>query len=337
MNKKSFKILSIDGGGIKGLYSASLLAKIEEQTGKSVGKCFDMICGTSTGGLIAMGLASQKSAQDLADLYYNQGQAIFPTSNNGLIRRIQSAVQFLKQGFWGGKYSNKTLKFHLEQVFGETTLGELNNLVCIPSFNLTQGMPRVFKYPHAEGKFFKDKNIPLVDAALATSAAPTYLPIHRYNNNLYVDGGVWANNPSLCGILEALQYFVGEDKAYDTIELLSISSIEQSNAWTVDAPKHQSFFRWRDALFQTAMDGQAYFSDFFIKNTIEKLAPNAIYHRVVSPQLSPKQMKIISMDRTDQTALDTIKGLGEFTGSTLALEEQVVSFFTTPKTYFIDN
>lgn len=334
MTKKAFKILSIDGGGIKGLYSASLLASLEKKTGKSVGDHFDMICGTSTGGLIALGLASQKSAQSLSDLYYHQGQSIFPTSNNKLLRWFQNKVQFAKQVSWGGKYSNKPLKAHLKEVFGEATLGELHNLVCIPSFNLTQGQPRVFKYPHLEGNFFKDKNVPVCDAALATSAAPTYLPIHRYNNNLYIDGGVWANNPSLCGILEALQYFVGEDKAYDTIELLSIPSIEQSSAWTLEAKRKKSFIKWSDKLFQTAMDGQAYFADFFIKNTIEKLAPQSNYCRIQSPVLSGEQMTMISMDRTDQTTLDTIKGLGDFQGATIALDPCVLAFFDTPKTYF---
>jgi len=246
---------------------------------------------------------------------------------------LQSFWQGFKQAAWGGKYSNKSLQVHLEKVFGAKTLGELNNLVCIPSFNLTQGKPRVFKYPHPEGDFFKDKNVPLVDVALATSAAPTYLPIHRYENELYVDGGVWANNPSLCGVLEALQYFVGEDKEYDRIDLLSIPSVEESSAWTPDAVKNQSFARWRDKLFQTSMDGQAFFTDFFLKNTIEKLAPNSKYHRIKSPALSKVQMDMISMDRTDKAALDTIKGLGDFQGAEIALDENVLHFFKTPKTY----
>lgn len=333
MSQKAFKILSIDGGGIKGLYSASLLAAIEKKTGKPIGASFDMICGTSTGGLIALALASEQPAQDLVDLYYNYGNEIFPTANNKWLRKLQSFWQTIKQGMWGGKYSNESLQVHLKKVFGAKTLGELNNLVCIPSFNLTQGQPRVFKYPHSEGDFFKDKDIPLVDAALATSAAPTYLPIHRYKESLYVDGGVWANNPSLCGVLEALQYFVGEDKEYDHIDLLSIPSIEQSSAWTPDKKRNQSFARWRDKLFQTSMDGQAFFTDFFLKNTIEKLAPNSKYHRISSPPLSKEKMGMISMDRTDTAALDTIKGLGDFQGAGIALDKNVLHFFETSKTY----
>lgn len=333
MNPKTFKILSIDGGGIKGLYSASLLAAIEKKTGKPIGASFDLICGTSTGGLIALALASGQPAQDLVDLYYNHGNEIFPTSNNKWLRKLQSTWQTFKQATWGGKYSNKSLQVHLKKVFGEKTLGELNNLVCIPSFNLTQGKTRVFKYPHTEGGFFKDKNVPLVDAALATSAAPTYLPIHRYENELYVDGGVWANNPSLCGVLEALKYFVGEDKEYDRIDLLSIPSVEVSSAWTPDAVKNQSFARWRDKLFQTSMDGQAFFTDFFLKNTIEKLAPNSKYHRIKSRALSKAEMEMISMDRTDKAALDTIKGLGDYQGAEIALDENVLHFFETAKTY----
>ncbi|HWY37114.1 MAG TPA: patatin-like phospholipase family protein, partial [Bacteroidia bacterium] len=148
MNDKKFKILCIDGGGIKGLYSACVLARFEEKTGKKITDHFDMICGTSTGGLIALGLASGKSAQELADLYFEKGSKIFATSNNGIIRYFQSKWQFFKQLLLWGKHSNKELKKIVEETFGARTMGEADNLLCIPSFNLIKGEPRVFKFPH---------------------------------------------------------------------------------------------------------------------------------------------------------------------------------------------
>ena len=260
---KAFKILSIDGGGIKGLYSASILNRLEEKVGKKSGDCFDMICGTSTGGLIALGLASGKNANDLVDLYNLKGNKIFPTSKYRFLRFFQQKWKTAKQVLFWGKFSAKPLTCILKETFKTKTLGQLNNLVCIPSFNLTSGMPRVFKYPHKEGGFFRDKNIPLVDAALATSAAPTYLPIHDYDNTLYVDGGVWANNPTQCGLLEAIDYFVGEDKEYSHVEILSIASISQASGWSSGVRKRRSFIGWKSKLIQTSMDGQAYFTDFF--------------------------------------------------------------------------
>lgn len=91
-----FKILSIDGGGIKGLYSASILARIEEKTGKKITDRFDMICGTSTGGLIALALSIGVPAQSIADMYFNRGKEIFPVSEMKDLRYVQRKWQFLK-------------------------------------------------------------------------------------------------------------------------------------------------------------------------------------------------------------------------------------------------
>jgi uncharacterized protein len=333
MEKKPFKILSIDGGGIKGLYSATVLSRLEEKAGKLSGDCFDMICGTSTGGLIALGLAIGKPAEELAKLYSEKGNKIFPTSNYRLIRFFQSKLQTLRQTLLWGKYTNKALKKELESTFGDKKLGELNNLVCIPSFNLSSGMPRIFKYPHKEGKFFMDKDIPLIDAALATSAAPTYLPIHEYNDTMFVDGGVWANNPSLCGLLEALKFFVGPDKEYSHVEILSIASISQASGWVAKSRKARSFIGWKSKLIQTCMDGQAYFTHFFLENIIKRIDPDAVYIRIESPKLSCEQMEVLEMDRTDNKALATLKSHGNQDGYTNALNDSVMRFFESYKTY----
>lgn len=335
--RKPFKILSIDGGGIKGLYSASVLAKIEEKAGRKSGECFDMICGTSTGGLIALGLANGQDAESLANLYLNKGNQIFPTFEWKFLRGINRAIiHTLKQTFLYGKYSNKRLKKIVEDTFGKTTLGELNNLVCIPSFNLISGMPRVFKYPHKEGNYFMDKDIPLVDAALATSAAPTYFPIHEYNDFLFIDGGVWANNPSMCGLLEALNFFVGEDKEYTHVEMLSIASVAKPSGWPAKARKRRSFIGWKSKLIEPSMDGQAYFTHFFLKTALKRINEDSIYVRIESPKLSMAQMPVIEMDRADSKALKTLKTLGEHDGYTSALNPEVLRFYKTLKTYSTD-
>jgi patatin-like phospholipase/acyl hydrolase len=334
MSSKPFKILSIDGGGIKGLYSASVLARLEEKAGKPAGECFDMICGTSTGGLIALGLANGMKAQDLVDLYLNHGKAIFPTHENRQLRWIQrNIIHTLSQTFFWGKFRNKNLKRILEETFGETTLGQLNNLVLIPSFNLTSGQPRMFKYPHKEGGFHMDKNISLVDAALATSAAPTYFPIHSIDDTLYIDGGVWANNPSLCALLEALKHFVGEDKEYSHVEMLSIASIAQASGWPSAIRKERSFIGWKSKLIQTSMDGQAYFTHFFLNTAIQRIDSNSIYVRIESPKLSSEQMSVLEMDRADRKALATLKSLGNQDGYTATNNPEIMHFFNSSRTY----
>lgn len=335
-DKKAFKILSIDGGGIKGLYSAAVISKLEQVSGKKSGECFDLICGTSTGGLIALGLAAGRDAQDLVNLYYEKGNEIFPTSKWRFQRYIQKNIlHFFTQTFLFGKYSNKVLKKNLKEVFGDLKLGELNNLVCIPSYNLTSGMPRMFKYPHKEGGFFKDKEIPVLDAALATSAAPTYFPIHEYDDTLYVDGGVWANNPSLSGLLEAICHFVGEEenKEYSHVEILSVASISQASGWVSGVRKRRGFVGWRAKLLETSMNGQAYFTDFFLRKAIKLMNDSNIYVRIESPKLSCDQMEVLAMDRADKKALKTLKSLGDQDGGYYALNVDVMRFYKTTKTY----
>lgn len=334
MENRPFKILAIDGGGIKGLYSATVLERLEEKAGRNSFECFDMICGTSTGGLIALGIAKEMPASDLANLYQDMGQQIFPTAENRFLRWVQRKVlHFFRQTFFWGKFDNKNLKSILEDTFGDTTLGQLSNLVLVPSFNLTSGMPRIFKYPHKEGDFFMDKNISLVDAALATSAAPTYFPIHSINDTLYADGGVWANNPTLCGLLESIKYFVGEEKEYSHVEILSIASISQASGWPSGVRKRRSFIGWREKLIQTSMDGQAFFTHFFLDTAIHHLDPRSKYVRIESPKLSCEQMEVLAMDRADRNVIRTLRSLGNQDGYTAANNQDVMRFFETSKTY----
>lgn len=328
-----FKILTIDGGGIKGLYSASILARIEEKTGKKIGDYFDMICGTSTGGLIALALSNGISAQEIADMYFNKGREIFPVSEYKPLRYVQRKWQFFKQLLWRGKFSAEPLRKILEGMFGETTMGEAKNLLCIPSYNLINGMPRVFKFPHKEGNFFMDKDIKMVDVALATSAAPTYLPIHEHKNILYADGGLWANNPSLCGLLEALKFFVGPQKQFSTFKILSVSSVTQPSGWPSTSKRNRSFRHWGNKLFQASMDGQAYFNDFFLTNIIGHIQPSGTYYRIPAPQLSKEHIGLIDMDIAHISALKTLKGMGDQAGYHSAVQPEVLSFFDQIKIY----
>ena len=333
MESKTFKILSIDGGGIKGLYSASILASLELKTGKNITDHFDMICGTSTGGLIAIGLANGMSAKSLVDLYLTKGSLIFPTSNNRFVRNFQNSYKSLKQIFFSNKHSVKPLKRILEDLFGDKTMNDAANLLCIPSFNLTNGQPKVFKKSGSQTEHFVDNTIKLVDIALATSAAPSYYPIHEHNNFLYTDGGVWANNPSLCGLLETIDYYVGEGKEFDDFSILSISSITTPNGWVSTSNKSKSIIGWKEKMFQTALDGQSYFADYFLLKIVPKINPKGKYFRIKSPELSKAQMNIITMDRADKKTLSTIQSLGNQVGNTYATKPEILAFFNSIKNY----
>lgn len=336
MNKdKQFKILSIDGGGVKGLYSAKILAHLEEEYGNPISDYFDMICGTSTGGLIALALCVKVPASEIVKFYEEDGPKIFASSN-----KLWSQI---KQILVNGKYKDENLKKALYNVFGNKVMFDSNNLLCIPSYDLIKGNPRMFKYPHKEGNFMMDKNIKMTDVALATSAAPTYLPIAQIEDNLFIDGGVWANNPSLCGYLEAIKFFVGNDKLYSSMQILSIASVTHNSGWNLTSKlgflkfnkiRHRSFALWGSKLFDASMNGQNFFTHFFL-NGISDNNDSLHYYRIPSPELSPAQIVDIDLDKADSDSIKLLKSLGDKMGYDYrsAQKSKIDSFFQTYKTY----
>ena len=322
--KRTFKILSIDGGGIKGLYPARILQHIEERFQTRIADQFDMICGTSTGGLIALGLSKGKPASELVKLYQEKGQLIFPEPKNRLGRFIQKVHQIIGRG----KYSKAELEKALLEFFGNNTLADAETYLNIPSFNLTLGQPRVFKKPHIEGGFFKDAAITMVDAALATSAAPSYLPVHEINNALYCDGGMWANNPTLTGVIEALDYFVGEGKEYDSYSILSLPTISNPAGWIGKSSKNLSLINWREKIFDPSMEGQSYFTDFMTRKIVEHTKAPGQYYRVSQPKLSAEHISMIDLDNTSDTALKLLTEFGDQTAAEIISKGELDNYIS---------
>lgn len=194
-----FQILALDGGGIRGLYSAAVLAKIEEKHQIRITDHFDLITGTSTGGIIALGLGLGLRPREIVRFYVEQGPRIFP---NSLGWR-----SWLHP--WQRKYSGDALRAALSHpsTFGDKKLGDSRSRLVIPAFNLAQNKVRVFKTPH-HARLQTDWQIPSWKVAMATSAAPTYFPVCRHvADSRLIDGGVWANNPTVVGIAEAVSMF----------------------------------------------------------------------------------------------------------------------------------
>lgn len=129
MGDEVFKILAIDGGGVKGLYSSTILEHIEKKYNVRTTDYFDMICGTSTGGLIALALSLGISAEDISKIYLENGSAIFPNTPRWLL--------YLKQALYKGKFTDIALKRVLYDVFGDSKIEQSNNLLCIPSYSIT--------------------------------------------------------------------------------------------------------------------------------------------------------------------------------------------------------
>lgn len=203
------RILSIDGGGIKGVFPAWFLATVEESLGDRISDYFDLIVGTSTGGIIAIGLGLGLRAQEILELYQEHAAAVFPQ------RRGPALVNW----FLGPKYKPSSLRTVLEEKFADRRLGESRVRLVIPSVNLDTGQVYIYKTAHHE-RFELDFRSPVVDVAMATAAAPAYFPAHLTpSGTALIDGGVWANNPTGMGVVEAIGV-LGWDKS--EVDVLSL-------------------------------------------------------------------------------------------------------------------
>lgn len=201
---REFHILSIDGGGIKGIFPASFLAEIEERylAGGSIAKHFDLITGTSTGGIIALALSIGMSARDIANLYVEHGQAIFPSPRRGMAGRGWNFVRGLARH----QYDRTALMSLLDGAFSKRLYGEAGSRLCIPSCDGRHGDVYVFKTPH-HPDFKKDQHELMTTVAAATAAAPTYFQPLDSGGYRFLDGGLWANNPVMVGLVDALTCF----------------------------------------------------------------------------------------------------------------------------------
>jgi len=193
-DNQAFHILSLDGGGIKGLFSATVLAKLEEDLGVAVTDHFDLIVGTSTGGIIALGLGMGMRPRELVRFYVEKGPKIFRSPLG-----LKSLTHWVHR-----KFSPSPLRKALQECFGDKRLADCTTRLVIPSYNLGEDDVYLFKTPHHE-RLKRDYKVPLWKVGLATSAAPTYFPAFGELDSLrLIDGGVWANNPTMVGIVEAV-------------------------------------------------------------------------------------------------------------------------------------
>jgi patatin-like phospholipase/acyl hydrolase len=191
-SSRQFQILALDGGGMKGVFSAAFLAALEQDLGCRVVDHFDLIAGTSTGGIIALGLGLGLSPREIVAFYVQKGPDIFPKGFIGSARH-----------WFAAKYKCEPLETALRECFGEKLFSDSKKRLVIPSFNLGEDDVYIFRTRHHE-RLRRDYNVPAWKIALATSAAPTYFPAYRGIDSLrLIDGGVWANNPTVVAIVEA--------------------------------------------------------------------------------------------------------------------------------------
>ncbi len=203
---KPFLVLSLDGGGVRGLIPLTILREIEAKTGKPISQLFDLIIGNSTGGILALCLSAQKnnnqprySAEDVLNLYTTRTPKIFEKS---FFRPLYTGL-----GLWAPRYDRSNLDRVLQEFFGDLHLSQVVTHVIVTSYSLTQDVPSIWTSYRAK----KDVNFNVLmsDAAGASSAAPTYfapkvMTFQDGSTTSEVDGGIYANDPEALAVTEAL-------------------------------------------------------------------------------------------------------------------------------------
>jgi patatin-like phospholipase/acyl hydrolase len=195
---RSFNILSLDGGGVRGTLEAVLVDRLQKENPRFLQKT-DLIAGVSTGGIQALALAAGKSPAEVREFYETKAKNVFADSLLDDFRDVWKMT--------GADYNNDNLRKILEAQFGDTKLRDLSKRVAIVAFDLDNGVkaergirtwkPKIFhNFPGED----TDGDERVVDVALRTTAAPTYFPTYQG----YCDGGVAANNPSMVGVAQAL-------------------------------------------------------------------------------------------------------------------------------------
>lgn len=293
-NPAHFQALALSGGGFRGLYTAQLLADFEQHLDARAATRFELIAGTSIGGILALALACEIPAANIVSLFRDHGAEIFR-------RRSWS-------GYFKSKYSSTPLQSLLadSSLFGERQLGDCRHPVLVPAINFTTGKPVLFKTAH-HPSFQVHKHFRLVDVAMATSAAPTFFPRHVINDCQYVDGGLFANAPGLLALHEA-EFFFGQSPGH--VHVLSVGTM--STKATVDPRKNRNggMTSWGGInpvdtpgqLFGLTLSAQESLVDFVLKHRLGER------YTQLDDDLTDARARAVSLDKATPAATEVLTG-----------------------------
>ena len=294
------KILSIDGGGIRGIIPALILSKIESIKNKPVCELFDLIAGTSTGGIIALGLTADDgqglpkfSAGEMANFYAEHGPEIFHRS---FAQKLTSAGNLVDE-----KYSHSNIEALLDEKFEDCMLSDALTDVLITSYEIERRIPWFFKSRNAKSHHLKkDYDFRMADVARSTSAAPTYFEPKKIDVGgladywALIDGGVYANNPSMCAFVEAKKLYPDDD-----IVLVSLGTGQMTKRYDYKKVKDWGLVSWVQPLISMVFDGV---SDT-VHYQMTQLIPDSYYRfQIELPEVndpmddaSPKNIKELKL------------------------------------------
>ncbi len=306
-----FNILSIDGGGIKGIVSAMLLERLEEKLnlmsgnpGLRLADCFQLIAGTSTGSILAGLLLCPEEngrpkykASDAVKLYIKHGREIFDRS---IIHSVLTV-----SGFSGAKFSNKNLLAVLQDYMGDTMLSTLVRPCVIPSYNTTDGHP-VWFMSH-EAKVYPHKDYPAYECIACSSAAPTFFPPYVLVKDgreagVFIDGGMVANNPSLLALTEALSLTKPED-----VTLLSVGNVQKNEALPYKHIDDGGLLNWAVPIMSIFIDSSSLTADYSLRSIFSSMGKAGDYVRAALTI----DGEVPSMDDASDRNIELLCSMGE--------------------------
>jgi uncharacterized protein len=320
-NQKLTRILSIDGGGIRGILAGQILVSLENKLktldnnpDAHIADYFDLIAGTSTGGILTcMYLCPSEtdenrprfSAQKAVELYLDRGDEIFDIS---FWQKIRSAGGVIDE-----KYSAKELEEALDDYIGELKLSNLLKPCLVTSYDIKRRKGHFFRSHIA--KQDSTYNFLVRDAARATSAAPTYFEAARVkadDNQIYplIDGGVFVNNPTLCAYSEARNWLFDQDRNKPTaaeMMILSIGTGGKDIKYEYKKAKDWGAVQWIKPIIDIMMSGVADVVDYQVKQIFDAVGKPDQYLRL-EPELFSADSE---MDNASAENLEKLRKDGE--------------------------
>jgi predicted acylesterase/phospholipase RssA len=316
--QRPFQSLALTGGGFRGLFTARALQVIEDHTRAPIGNLFDLTCGTSIGGIVALASAFEVPMCKVVTVFQAEGSSIFPPHipPTSAIGKFVDLIRHKSRP----RYSTEPLRSAIIQLIGkDATLGDALHPVAIPAVNVTQGRPQVFKTRH-KLEWNRDWKLKAVDVALATAAAPTFFELAEVDGNLYADGGLFANAPDLVAIHEAEHFFGVPVEAQ---RLLSVGTTTKSYSVSFGAGRQFGISDWMEdqRLFSVTISSQQQFIDQIVAHRLGDR-----YFRL-DYEPSQEQAKDLGLDVATDEAKKTLIALAS-KATTDVLGTRLVSYLS---------